>query len=116
MSYNVLSEKQTRRYARLLSLPLEHVITRGGGGHLFQFRTIYHQHGIFCRCECMVEEHRQKTIDAKGKHWAIFWLPPNPLISMHWSTCRERFPEDFEGYPPWRYIGPRGSDWLTNGV
>lgn len=34
----------------------------------------------------------------------------------HWTTCKERFPEDFEAYPPYRYIGHRGSDWIENGV
>lgn len=105
MSYNVLGARRTRYYAHLLGIPFDRIITRGGSGHTFRFRTIYHEHGMF-------------WFDSENGQWSCqknqWW---NEEIQWyHWTTCRERFPEDFEGYPPYRYIGHRGSVIDPNGV
>jgi hypothetical protein len=100
MGYNTLSVRRTRYYARLLGIPFERIITRGGSGHTFHFRTVDHVHGVF-----WFEEGDWHSVDKD-----------NLTLWGHWTTCRERFPEDFEGYPPWNYIGHRGSDWIENGV
>lgn len=93
MSYDVLGPKQTQRYRRLLGRPdIERIITRGGTGHRFDFRTYDHRHGSFWFIGYG---------ERKG-HWDIEMHEVNPF---HWTSCRERFPEDFKCNPAER---PRG--------
>lgn len=96
MGSQPLGAKRTRFYERQTGLSLDRVLSHGGT-HWLSFRTPDHRHG-----------------GIHSSTYQVIWIDNEQCD--HWTSCRERFPEDFEKEPPYRYIERRGSPTDENGV